>query len=213
MITLLFGPPGSGKGTQATELSKRLGVPHVATGDIFRKNLKENTALGQLAKGYMDKGQLVPDDVTCQMVADRLQQPDAAGGVLFDGFPRSVPQAEWLLSWMDQAGAADGTALVLDVPEAEVLTRIAGRRSCRSCSAPYHVVYDPPGPACRNCGSAEIVQRADDQESVVLERLEKYRNETFPALAVLRRRMRIHEIAGVGPIGEIRASLLKALGL
>ena len=135
MITLLFGPPGSGKGTQATELSKRLNVPHVATGDIFRKNLKENTALGQLAKGYMDKGQLVPDDVTCKMVADRLQQPDAACGVLFDGFPRSVPQAEWLLSWMDQAGVPDGTALLLDVPEAEVLTRIAGRRSCRSCSA------------------------------------------------------------------------------
>ena len=213
MITLLFGPPGSGKGTQATGLSKQLAVPHVATGDIFRKNLKENTALGQLAKGYMDKGLLVPDDVTCRMVADRLSWPDAAGGVLFDGFPRSVPQAEWLLSWMDQAGVVGGTALLLDVPEAEVLTRIAGRRSCRACSAPYHVVYDPPGLVCRNCGGAEIVQRSDDQESVVLERLEKYRSETFPALSVLKRRMRVQEIAGVGPISEIRARLQLALGL
>jgi adenylate kinase len=214
MISMLFGPPGSGKGTQAKELALRLSVPHVATGDIFRKHLKGNTELGQLARSYMDKGQLVPDSVTCDLVASRLVESDAAAGVLLDGFPRSVPQAAWLVGWLQERGLAVGAVVNLIVPDAELVARIAGRRSCLACGATYHVTASPPGAdgRCSSCGG-EVVQRADDREDVVQARLETYARETAPVLGVLRRAGAVHDIEGTGAIADVQGRIFAALAL
>ncbi len=214
MNVLLFGPPGSGKGTQAKDLSARLGVPHVATGDIFRKHLREGTELGKLARSYMDKGELVPDSVTCDLVGWRLSEPDAVGGVLFDGFPRSVPQATWLVGWLGEHGRKVDAVINLLVPRALILERMSGRRTCKSCGEPYHVRYNPPpGGVCAKCGSADVVQRADDAESVVLDRLQVYADQTFPCIEVLRAVAPIHDVDGVGDIAVIRSRIYAALHL
>lgn len=215
MNALLFGPPGSGKGTQAKDLAGALGVPHVATGDIFRRHLKEGTELGNLARSYMDRGALVPDSVTCELVASRLVEPDAAGGVLFDGFPRSVPQADWLVDWLRAHGRSIGAVMNLIVPDAALVERISGRRSCPSCGATYHVVY-APSPGGGRCGSCdgELVQRADDREDVVLQRLSTYHRETEPVLGVLRTTAAtVHDIDGVGAVEAVRGRIFAALGL
>lgn len=214
MNVLLFGPPGSGKGTQAKDLAARLGVPHVATGDIFRKHLKEGTDLGKLARSYMDKGELVPDSVTCDLVAWRLSEPDAAGGVLFDGFPRSVPQADWLVSWLGARGRRVDAVVNLRVPESLILERMSGRRTCKTCGEPYHATYNPPpGGVCSKCGGTEIVQRADDAESVVRDRLQIYADQTFPCIEVLRAVAPIHDVDGVGDIAQIKSRVFAALDL
>lgn len=202
MNVLLFGPPGSGKGTQAQGLATRLRVPHIATGDIFRRNLKEGTPLGQLARSYMEKGQLVPDSVTCDLVADRLLQSDCLNGALFDGFPRSVPQAEWLLNWLVSQGRALDVVVSLEVPDQAIIERLSGRRSCLSCGATYHVVYAPPGERCGVCGG-EVVQRSDDREEVIRARLDTYHRETAPVLAVVSQAARVARLNGVGSIEEI----------
>jgi len=207
MITMLFGPPGSGKGTQAVALARLFAVPHIATGDIFRKNLKEGTALGILARSFMDKGQLVPDQVTCDMVADRLTQPDCADGVLFDGFPRTVSQAEWLLNWLSGRPAR---VFSLTVPDSFLLERITGRRVCTKCGVPYHIVYNPPPDACTQCGGADIVHRADDQEAVVRDRLVVYARDTAPVLGVLSS-LPVYPIDGVGSVEDIRSRILGAI--
>lgn len=224
MNVLLFGPPGSGKGTQATALSEALGVAHVATGDIFRKNLKEGTALGQLARSYMDRGALVPDEVTCDMVASRLSEPDcglgvrelavAPRGVLLDGFPRSAAQAEWLLGWLGERGHRVDAVVNLVVPNAVVLDRISGRRSCLSCGATYHVASAPPKIAgtCDRCGG-EVVQRKDDSESVVGERLATYASQTEAALPILRGATTVHDLDGTGAVEAVRERIFAALGL
>jgi adenylate kinase len=210
---LLFGPPGSGKGTQAKDLSDALRIPHVATGDIFRKHLKEGTELGRLAKSFMDRGELVPDSVTCDLVATRLQEGDARDGVLLDGFPRSVPQAEWLVRWFGEHGRRFDAVLNLQIVDAVVIERISGRRTCLGCGATYHVVYNPPpAPGCARCG-AEVVQRKDDAEDVVRARLETYHRETAPVLGVLRRAGPVNDIDGVGEIDVVRGRLRAALGL
>ncbi len=214
MIAMLFGPPGSGKGTQAKEVAARLAVPHVATGDIFRKHLKSNTELGQLARSYMDKGQLVPDSVTCDLVASRLVEDDAVSGVLLDGFPRSVPQAEWLLGWLSARGKAIGAVVNLLVPDAMLIERIAGRRSCLGCGATFHVTANPPAPdgTCTACG-AEVVQRADDREEVVRARLETYARETAPVLGALAGHAPVHDVDGTGSIEDVQTRIFAALAL
>ena len=213
MNVLLFGPPGSGKGTQAKDLAERLNVPHVATGDIFRKNLREGTALGQLANSFMKVGALVPDSVTCDIVADRLMQPDALDGVLLDGFPRSVPQAEWLLGWLASNGRRADAVISLEVPEAAILERITGRRTCSQCGATYHVVYNPPGATCAKCGSNEIVQRKDDSAEVVQGRLTAYARETAAVLPLLRKSVATHDLDGTGEIAAVKARIFAALKL
>jgi adenylate kinase len=213
MNVLLFGPPGSGKGTQAADLASRLGVPHVATGDIFRKHLREGTELGRLARSYMDRGALVPDLVTCDLVGSRLGEADAAGGVLFDGFPRSVPQLYWLVGFLGGRGRALDAVVNLTVPDATILERITGRRTCTNCGATFHVVAAPPNAdgTCTRCGSP-TVQRRDDTESVVRDRLAAYAAQTHPCLAELRDRTPIHDVDAVGGIDEVRRRIRHALG-
>lgn len=209
MISMLFGPPGCGKGTQASFLAGHFRVPHVATGDIFRKNLKEGTPLGVAAKGFMEKGQLVPDELTCEMVADRIAAADCAGGVLFDGFPRSLAQAHWLIGV--SAGRA-AQVVSIEVPTEVLIARIAGRRVCSKCSATYHEVFDPPPALCRGCGTASIVQRPDDQEAVVRARLDTYTRDTAPVLGVLRSAFPVYVVDGVGSVEQVGQRILQALG-
>jgi len=214
MFVALFGPPGAGKGTQAAFLREEYGITHVATGDIFRKNLREGTELGQLARSYMNNGQLVPDEVVWQLVEDRLSQPDCAGGVLFDGFPRSVRQAELLVDWAERTGNPLHRVAALTVPDEELVGRLSGRRTCRSCQATYHISYNPP-PAdgtCSNCESGDIYQREDDSEESVRKRIATYHRDTAPVLGFFKARGLVSEVDGTGAIGDITDRLRSALG-
>jgi adenylate kinase len=215
MIVILLGPPGAGKGTQAEALVKRLGVPHVSTGDIFRANLAQGTPLGLEAKGYMERGALVPDELVVRLVGDRLSQPDAAGGALLDGFPRTVGQAgalEGLLASKSPPRRVD-LCLLLEVPDADLTARLAGRRVCRGCGAGWHAVFDPPPAAlkCPSCGG-EIYQRADDSESVVRSRLAVYHEQTSPLVAWYEAKGALKKISGLGRPEEVRERLSAALG-
>jgi adenylate kinase len=189
MDVILFGPPGAGKGTQAGRISDALSIPHVSTGDIFRYHLKQGTELGSLARGYMDRGELVPDEVVFRLVADRLTQDDAHGGILFDGFPRTVRQAELFADWLRTNGRNTAVVVNLDVPERILVPRLTGRRTCenKSCGTGYHLVFSPPATqgVCDNCGG-NLLQRKDDNKETALNRLEVYRAQTAPVLAWLR---------------------------
>jgi adenylate kinase len=215
MIVILLGPPGAGKGTQAEAIVKKLGVPHVSTGDIFRANLAQGTPLGLEAKGYMERGALVPDELVVRLVGDRLGQPDAAKGALLDGFPRTVAQAEALaalLAKMSPPKKVD-VCLSLEAPDEELLKRLAGRRVCRGCGAGWHAVFNPP-PAdlkCPKCGG-EIYQRADDSEATVGERLRVYREQTRPLVEWYGRQGVLKAIDGQRPPEEVRARVSEALG-
>jgi adenylate kinase len=212
MDVILFGPPGAGKGTQASAISSLLGIPHISTGDIFRRHLKEGTELGQLARTYMDKGQLVPDQVVCDIVASRLIEDDARGGALLDGFPRTVPQAEMLYSWLENQGREVGAVVNLSVPDQLLIARLGGRRTCLGCGGSYHVVHNPPGPGgtCTKCG-AEVVQRKDDHEETIRARLQTYARDTAPVLGWVGPRTVVHTIDGAKSIGDIQSAIRDAL--
>lgn len=212
MNVLLFGPPGAGKGTQAEAIVARLDVPHVATGDIFRRHLKEQTELGRLAKGYMDKGELVPDQVVCALVTDRLAQPDASKGVLLDGFPRTVTQGEILLDWFSKHGRAVDLVLSLEVAPELLVARLSGRRTCRSCGRSYHVETSPPRVegVCDSCGG-EVVQRDDDREETVRSRLETYLRETAAVLPFLSERCPVVRLDGSQSIASVGAQVAAAI--
>ena len=179
-VLILLGPPGAGKGTQASRLGATLSLPHVSTGDLFRENLKNNTPLGQQARGFMDKGVLVPDALVLEMLFERVGRPDCSQGYLLDGFPRTIPQAEALEKRLNQRGARV-QVLNLQVPDAQLLERITGRRSCKACGNIQHLKYSPPKTAgtCDKCGG-ELVQRSDDTAEVFGKRLAVYRAETQP---------------------------------
>jgi len=210
---ILFGPPGAGKGTQAGAVCDRYSIPQVATGDIFRKNLKENTELGQLARSFMDKGQLVPDEVVWQLVEDRLSWDDVAGGVLLDGFPRTVKQAELLVDWAGRTGRGIDAVVALEVPDDELVARLSGRRTCLSCGATYHVAHNPPAvdAVCDKCGS-EVVQRKDDNELTVRERLATYHRQTAPVLSFFESKGMATRVDGTGAIDAIRERVQAAIG-
>lgn len=180
---LLFGPPGVGKGTQAARLSKVFGIPHIATGDMLRAAIASYTPLGQRAKGFIDQGQLVPDELVLELLGERLQQPDTARGFLLDGFPRTVPQAEVLGKMLTGYGKAMDRVIVLDAPEEELVRRISGRRTCESCQASYHVTSKPPRTpgVCDRCGGA-LKQRSDDSEEIVRNRLREFAAKTRPVV-------------------------------
>ncbi|MEA1997872.1 MAG: adenylate kinase [Euryarchaeota archaeon] len=182
MNIVLFGPPGSGKGTQAKLLAERYGVPHISTGDILRENLKHETKLGLEAKTYMDKGELVPDDLLIGIIKDRLSQSDCASGFLLDGYPRTLPQAEALSKILSELGKNLDLVLNIDVPNAELLKRLAGRRMC-VCGASYHILFNKPKQEgiCDLCGS-KLYHRDDDKEEAILNRLDVYKNQTQPLI-------------------------------
>ncbi|MEY9845696.1 adenylate kinase [Streptacidiphilus sp. MAP5-3] len=213
MRIVLVGPPGAGKGTQAALLAKTLSIPHVSTGDLFRANISQGTELGRLAKSIMDEGTLVPDEVTIAMVKDRLHQPDAENGFLLDGFPRNTAQAVALDGILKELGIALDGVLDLEVPEDEVVRRIAGRRLCRNDSAHiFHVLYNAPAVegVCDVCGG-ELYQRSDDSEETVRTRLEVYHTETEPIIEYYRKQHLVTTISALGKVDEVTERAIAAL--
>ena len=213
MRIVLVGPPGAGKGTQATRLAGKLAIPHISTGDLFRANISQQTELGKLAKSYMDAGNLVPDEVTIAMAKDRMEQPDAEGGFLLDGFPRNVSQAEALDELLKSEGIKLDAVLDLEVPEEEVVKRIAGRRICRNDSSHvFHVTYSPAKKegVCDVCGG-ELYQRDDDSEETVRRRLEVYHTQTEPIIDYYKAQGLVVTISSLGPVDEITQRAMEAL--
>jgi len=182
MFIVLFGPPGSGKGTQAKMLAEKYGVPHISTGDILRENINSETKLGLEAKTYMDKGELVPDDVLIGLIKDRLSESDCASGFLLDGYPRTLPQAETLSKILSDMGKNLDVVLNIDVPAEKLLKRLAGRRMC-VCGASYHILLNKPKQAgiCDLCGN-KLYHRDDDKEEAIMNRLNVYKNQTQPLI-------------------------------
>src|SRR5882757_1442079 len=213
MRIVLVGPPGAGKGTQAAFLAKNLSIPHISTGDLFRANISQGTELGKQAKTYTDAGDLVPDEITIGMAEDRLDQPDTAGGFLLDGFPRNENQARSLDAYLERRHIRLDGVLDLEVPEDEVVKRIAGRRTCRNESAhTFHVVYKPPKVegVCDEC-SGELYQRTDDAEDKVRNRLEIYHRETEPIIDYYKQQDLVMTISALGPVEEVTQRAMDAL--
>jgi adenylate kinase len=212
MYIILLGAPGAGKGTQAVMLAEKLNVVQVASGDLFRQALSNETELGKKAKAYMEKGQLVPDEITIQMVLDRLAAPDCENGALLDGFPRNIEQAKAL----DKALAAQSKAIdrvvYIKVSEGELLKRLSGRWICRDCQAPYHEVDSPPKVAgkCDRCGG-ELYQRPDDNVETVKKRLQVYFTETAPLIDYYHKAEKLLEIDGEGAATEVNGRIVTAL--
>ncbi|GAA4904919.1 adenylate kinase [Streptomyces coeruleoprunus] len=213
MRIVLVGPPGAGKGTQAAFLARNLSIPHISTGDLFRANISQGTELGKQAKAYMDAGNLVPDEVTIGMAKDRMEQPDAEGGFLLDGFPRNVAQAEALDAMLAREGMKLDAVLDLEVSEDEVVKRIAGRRICRNDSAHvFHVTYTPPKQegVCDVCGG-ELYQRPDDSEETVRTRLEVYHTQTEPIIDHYKAQGLVVTISALGKVNEVTERAMEAL--
>lgn len=209
---ILLGPPGAGKGTQAKSISNKYSIPHISTGDIFRKNISENTPLGIEAKSYMDNGQLVPDEVTINMVKDRLQQEDCKQGYLLDGFPRTVSQAEALQDFLNSRSESLDTALLIEVPRDFILERMTGRRVCPSCGASYHIKFNPAvNGKCELCGS-DVVQRKDDTEETVKERLDVYEKQTQPLIDFYKDKNLLSTVDGTQAINKVFESICRVLG-
>jgi len=175
----MLGAPGAGKGTQAVRMAKEMGIPHISTGDIFRKNLREGTELGKKVQGYLNSGALVPDELTCEIVADRLQESDCANGHILDGFPRSVPQAEMLTGFLAKRGEKIEVAVNIDVPDEEIVGRLSARRSDPETGAVYNLKFNPPPPEIAD----KLIQREDDKPETVKARLETYHETTEPIIA------------------------------
>ena len=212
MRVVLVGPPGAGKGTQAQFIAAHLSVPKISTGDIFRANVSGGTELGKLAKEYMDRGELVPDEVTIAMVRDRLAEPDARQGFLLDGFPRNVPQAEVLKKMLAEWGTGLDVVLELRVGDDEVVRRLAGRRTCRSCGKVWHVEFDPPSRegVCDACGG-ELFQREDDSEETIRRRLEVYQQQTAPLISFYTEEGILVGVDAIGSVEEVTQRALAAL--
>lgn len=205
MKLLLLGAPGAGKGTQASQIAVRYEIPHISTGDIFRKNIKEGTPIGVKAKAYIDKGQLVPDEVTCEMVADRLKEADCKNGFLLDGFPRNLFQAEAL----DKITAID-TVVNIDVDLGALEARITGRRVCPKCGESYHVSTKKDN-ACEKCDGT-LIQRDDDKPETVKSRLEVYKAQTEPLIAYYTAKGVLQTVDGMQSIADVFADIVKILG-
>jgi len=206
---IMLGPPGAGKGTQANLLQERFHVAHISSGDLLRGAVKRKTAIGQRAKRFMDRGELVPDDLVLGAIEERLQHDDARQGFILDGFPRTVPQADALAAMLAAQGTAIDYVVSLSVPRDELVKRLAGRRTCRECGTMYHIIFDPPSnPGLCNKCNGELYQRDDDQEDTVLARLEVYDRETAPLLATYRGRSVLREVNGVGSRDQVLARIL-----
>jgi adenylate kinase len=212
MRMILLGPPGAGKGTQAKDLVGKYGIPQISTGDILRKNLAEKTPLGLEAKKYMDKGELVPDSVVVGIVKERLKEQDCKKGYILDGFPRTVPQAEELGKALADMSTPLDAVLSIEVPDGELVKRLSGRRTCRSCQAGYHVMFKPSKAEgkCDSCGG-ELYQRDDDKEEAIMNRLKVYQASTAPLIDYYKGKGLLRPVDGVGDMKEILARMVKAL--
>jgi adenylate kinase len=209
---VLLGPPGAGKGTQAKIISEKLDLPHISSGDIFRENLKNKTKLGELARGYIERGELVPDDVTIAMIRDRLSRPDCENGALLDGFPRTPAQAEALDSMLAGFGGQVDCVPYIKVPEEVLIERLTGRWTCRAAGHIFHEKFNPPQkPGVCDYDGSELYQREDDKAETVIHRIHVYLEQTEPLIGYYRQRGKLIEIDGTQSIEAVSADLLAAL--
>ncbi len=201
MNIILLGPPGAGKGTQAKMISEKYGIPQIATGDILREAVAKGTELGKKAKEYMDRGELVPDEIVIGIVKERLKQPDCEKGFILDGFPRTLAQAEALDKMLEELGKKLDAVINIDVPEEEIVKRIVNRRTCKNCGAVYHLIFNPPKVEgkCDKCGG-ELYQRDDDKEETVRERLRVYRERTEPLIEYYKNKGLLYNVDGTKDI-------------
>lgn len=212
MYVVILGAPGAGKGTQADILSQKLNLAHVASGDLFRQALEKRTELGLLAQRYMDKGELVPDEITVKMILERIGQPDCASGCLLDGFPRTLSQAQALDRELGNKGKAVDKAIYIEVPAEELVKRLSGRWLCRNCQTPYHIKNSPPRVAgkCDKCGG-DLYQRSDDREETIRERLNVFFAQTIPILDYYREQGKLIRVNGNLSIEEVTKEIISAL--
>lgn len=213
MRIIMLGAPGAGKGTQAKKIAEKYGIPHISTGDIFRANIKNGTELGKKAKTYMDQGLLVPDELTCDLVVDRIQQPDAKNGYVLDGFPRTIPQAEALDKALAALGDKVDYAIDVNVPDENIVNRMGGRRACVGCGATYHLVYAPTKTEgiCDVCGK-ELILRDDDKPETVQKRLNVYHEQTQPLIDYYTKAGILKTVDGTVDINDVFAAIVEILG-
>ncbi len=213
MKIIMLGAPGAGKGTQAKQIAGKYSIPHISTGDIFRANIKNGTDLGKKAKEYMDQGLLVPDELTCDLVMDRIQQDDCANGFVLDGFPRTIPQAQALDAALEKIGEHMDVAIDVDVPDDNIVNRMSGRRACLECGATYHVVSLPPKTEgkCDHCGS-DLVLRDDDKPETVQKRLSVYHDQTQPLIDYYNNQGILRSVDGTQPMEAVFTAITDILG-
>ena len=213
MKIIMLGAPGAGKGTQAKKIAEKYQIPHISTGDIFRANIKNGTELGKKAKTYMDQGLLVPDELVCDLVVDRVQQDDCKKGYILDGFPRTIPQAESLDTALSRLGEAVDYAINVEVPDENIVKRMGGRRACVGCGATYHLVYAAPKKEgiCDNCG-AELILRDDDKPETVQKRLGVYHEQTQPLIDYYTKKGILKEVDGTMDMGDVFKAIVEILG-
>ena len=213
MKIIMLGAPGAGKGTQAKQIAAKYEIPHISTGDIFRANIKNGTELGRKAKEYMDQGMLVPDELTCDLVMDRIAQDDCTRGFVLDGFPRTIPQAEALTNALTKIGQSMDYAIDVDVPDENIVNRMGGRRACLNCGATYHVVFNPTKEegVCDACGS-ETVLRDDDKPETVQKRLTVYHDQTQPLIDYYKNMNILKSVDGTKPMNEVFSDIVAILG-
>ena len=213
MKLIMLGAPGAGKGTQAKKIAEKYGIPHISTGDIFRANIKNGTELGKKAQTYMDQGLLVPDELVCDLVVDRIQQSDCEKGYVLDGFPRTIPQAEALTAALEKLGTGIDYAINVEVPDANILNRMGGRRACLGCGATYHVEFNAPKQEgiCDTCG-AELVLRDDDKPETVQKRLDVYHEQTQPLIDYYTKAGKLAEVDGTKDMDDVFAAIVDLLG-
>ena len=213
MKIVMLGAPGAGKGTQAKMISEKYGIPHISTGDIFRANIKEGTELGKKAKAYMDEGKLVPDELTCDLVVDRIAQDDAKNGYVLDGFPRTIPQAEALTNALNARSEKLDYAIDVEVPDENIVNRMSGRRACVKCGGTYHIKYNPTKVegVCDACGG-ELTLRDDDKPEVVADRLKVYHEQTQPLIDYYSKEGILKEVDGTVDLKDVFDAIVGILG-
>lgn len=213
MKIIMLGAPGAGKGTQAKMIADKYQIPHISTGDIFRANIKNGTELGKKAKTYMDQGLLVPDELVVDLVVDRVQQEDCAGGYVLDGFPRTIPQAESLDAALSKLGEKVDYAINVEVPDENIIQRMSGRRACVSCGATYHIVHIPTKVegVCDRCG-AELILRDDDKPETVKKRLDVYHEQTQPLIDYYTKSGILVEVDGTKDMNDVFTAITEILG-
>lgn len=212
MKIVMLGAPGAGKGTQAKMIAAKYQIPHISTGDIFRSNIKNGTELGKKAKEYMDQGLLVPDELTVDLVIDRISQDDCEKGYILDGFPRTIPQAEALEAALAKRSEKMDYAIDVDVPDENIVTRMSGRRACTGCGATYHIVYNPSkkGDQCETCGE-QLILRDDDKPETVQKRLSVYHDQTQPLIEYYSGKGILKTVDGTQDMNDVFAAITKIL--